>query len=204
MLNPIARNLLLAHYDEYFQPLNEPEYADRNDADHPCRGLMVVRMLTRTPDGRMMQTLATVGASQRALPREEGGGERRNEYVVFLPADWDLEDEKHRWIMDMLADLADYTCEADRPLTYGHRIDMYGEEPDFLPEDVNMTGCVLLEPFGGARPELLTCRTGLFSRVSIIHMMPVTAKEMELNDEALQRLFYPESGEVRFLCARKR
>ena len=50
----------------------------------------------------------------------------------------------------------------------------------------------------------LACRTGLFSRVSIIHMMPVTASEMEMDDEALQRLFYPESGEVRFLCARKR
>ena len=78
MLNPIARDLLMAHYDEHFQPLNEPEFAERDSDAHPCEGLVVVRMLTRTPDGRMMQALVTIGASQRALPREEGGGERRN------------------------------------------------------------------------------------------------------------------------------
>lgn len=204
MLNPIARNLLMAHYEEVFQPLNEPEFAERDADGHPCEGLVVVRMLTRTPDGRMMQALATIGASQRALPREEGGGERRNEYVAFIPADWDLDDEKHQWIMDMLGDLADYTCEIDRPLTYGHRVDMYGAEPDFLPEDVNMSACVLLEPFDGKRPEVLTCRTGIFSRVSLIHMAPITAAEMEMDYDALADMHYPESGEVRFLCERKR
>lgn len=204
MLNPIARNLLMAHYEEVFDPLNEPEFAERDSDGHPCAGLMVVRMLTRTPDGRMMQALATIGASQRRLPREEGGGECRNEYVAFLPADWDLDDEKHQWVMDMLGDLADYTCEVNRPLTYGHRIDMYGEEPDFLPEDVNMTGCILLEPFGGKRPEALSCRTGLFSRVSLIHMAPITAAEMEMDADDLRRQLYPDSGEVRFLCERRR
>lgn len=204
MLNPIARNLLMAHYEEVFQPLNEPEFAERESEEHPCRGLLVVRMLTRTPDGRMMQALATIGASQRALPREEGGGEARNEYVVFVPAQWDLEAEENLWVLDMLGDLADYTCEIDRPLTYGHRIDMYAEDPSDLPEDVNMTGCFLMEPFGGERPELRAIRTGIFSKVSLIHMMPVTAQEMEMDDDALQRLFYPGSGEVRFLCDRRR
>ena len=204
MLNPIARHLLMAHYDELFQPLNEPDFAERDSDAHPCRGLMVVRMLTRTPDGRMMQALATIGASQRALPRDRDGGERRNEYVVFLPADWDLDDEKHQWIMDMLGDLADYTCEVDRPLTYGHHVDMYGDEPDFLPEGVNMTGCVLLPPYGGRRPEALTCRTGLISRVSLIHMMPITADELQMDYEALLDRFYPADGETRFLCERNR
>lgn len=204
MLNPIARNLLMAHYDEHFQPLNEPEFAERDSDAHPCGGLLVVRMLSRTPDGRMMQALATIGASQRALPREKDGGERRNEYVTFVPADWDLEDEKHQWIMDMLGDLADYTCEVDRPLTYGHHVDMYGDDTQDMPADMNMTGCVLLEPFGGAKPELLTCRTGLFSKVSLIHMMPVTAQELKLGYEELTKQFYPESGEMRCLCERKR
>ncbi len=81
---------------------------------------------------------------------------------------------------------------------------MYSDEPDALPEDVNMTGCVLLEPFGGKRPEMLSCRTGLFSRVSLIHMMPVTASELEEDVVELQRRFYPEDGSVCFLCARKR
>lgn len=205
MLNPFARNLLMAHYDEHFQPLNEPDFAERDSDAHPCGGLMVVRMLSRTPDGRMMQALATIGASQRALPREKDGGERRNEYVTFLPADWDLDDEKHQWILNMLGDLADYTCEVDRPLTYGHHVEMYTDDDAVdLPEDVNMTGCVLMKPFGGARPELLTCRTGLFSKVSLIHMMPVTAEELKLDHAKLVNRFYPAAGAAEFLCARQR
>ena len=104
MLNPIARRLLMAHYDEIFQPLTEPEFAERDTDGHPCAGLMVVRMLTRTPDGRMMQALATIGASQHSLPREEGGGENRNEYVMFVPADWNLEEERNRGDHNLLAD----------------------------------------------------------------------------------------------------
>lgn len=204
MLNPIAQRLLASHYAEFFEPLNEPEFAEREDESHPCAGLTVMRMLCRRPDGQMMQVLATIGASAHRLPREQGGGEARNEYITFLPADWDMDDEKNQWILDMLGDLADYTAEAKRPLTYGHSVDMYGADPDFLPEDVNMSACALLSPFGSKKPELLTCRTGLLSRVSIIHMMPVTAVELMDGVDALKKRFWPESGEVRFLCARKR
>ena len=208
MLNPIARNLLMAHYEEIFQPLNDPEFAERDSEAHRCAGLVVVRMLTHTPDGRLMQAVATIGASQRALPRDKrdpNSGEARNEYVIFVPADWDLDKEENQWVLDLLGDLADYTCgEVERPLTYGHRLDMYGGDPDALPEGVNMTGCILLEPFGGARPELRSLRTGLFSRVSLLHAMPITAAEMEMDEEALQERFYPASGEVRFLCAHSR
>ncbi len=204
MLSPFARNLLMAHYTEVFEPLNEPDFAERDGDAHPCAGLMVVRMLTRTPDGRLMQALATIGASQRVLPREEGGGESRNEYVVFVPAHWDLEKPENQWVMDMLGDLADYTCSTDRALTYGHCLDMYSQVPDFLPKDVHMTGCVLLEPFGGRRPEMLTCHTGQFRKVRILHMMPVTTGEMELDEATLTERFYPVSGETRFLCERSR
>lgn len=204
MLNPIAKRLLASHYAEAFQPLNEPEFAEREDERHPCRGLAVMRMLCRRPDGQLMQVLGTIGASAHRLPRERDGGECRNEYVTFVPADWDLDDEKHQWILDMLGDLADYTAETKRPLTYGHSVDMYGSDRDYLPDDVNMTACMLMEPYDGRQPELLTCRTGLLSRVSIIHMMPVTAEELKDGYDALADRFYPESGEVRFLCARSR
>ena len=70
MLNPIARNLLIAHYDEAFQPLNEPEYAERDSDAHPCGGLMVVRMLTRTPDGGMMQAVATLPICEKVYPSD--------------------------------------------------------------------------------------------------------------------------------------
>lgn len=204
MLNRFAQRLLMAHYEELFQPLNEPEFAERDSDAHPCGGLLVVRMLSRRPDGQLMQVLATIGASQRRLPHDPEGGEARNEYILFVPPDWNLEEEQHQWVMDMLGDLADYTCQTNRPLSYGHTLDMYGSDPDALPEGVNMTGCVLLKPFAGRRQEALTCRTGLFSRVSIIHAMPVTAQELTLDESALQEQFYPAGDAVRFLCERFR
>lgn len=204
MLNTFAKRRLARHYAEHFQPLNEPEYAERDDGSHSCRGLNVMRMLCRRPDGRLMQVLGTIGASQSRLPREKGGGEPRNEYVIFVPAEWDLDREEHQWVLNLLGDLADYTCDVKKPLTYGHRVDMYSDASELLPEDVNMTGCALLEPLGGKCPELHSCRTGLLSRVSILHVMPITADELQLEGEKLQEQFYPKSGEVKFLCARKR
>lgn len=188
-----------------FQPLNDSPVASRRNTPPGCPDLSVMRMLSRRPDGQMMQVLATIGASEFRLPREKGVPANRNEYVTFLPANWDLDDPKHKWIMDMLADVSDFTAEVKEPFYYGHKLEMTdGSALHHAADDVNMAGVVLLAPLNDEREETITCRTGLFSRVNIIHMMPVTAQELTRKPTELIAQFYPESGEARYLCARSR
>lgn len=205
MLNPIARRLLEQHYMNLFQPLNDSPVAVRRNTPPGCPDLSVMRMLSRRPDGQLMQVLATIGASEFRLPREKGVPAKRNEYLTFIPADWDMDDPQHRWVLDMLADVSDFTAEVRKPFYYAHKLDMAnGTSLHYADKDVNMAGVVLLAPLNDEREQTITCRTGLFSRVNIIHMMPVTAQELTRKPAELIAQFYPESGEVRYLCARSR
>lgn len=205
MPNPLARNLLEQHYKKLFQPLGECTFTSRNNSRGGCPDLTVMRMLSRRADGQLMQVLATIGVSEFRLPREDGIPANRNEYVTFVPADWDMDDPKHRWVLDMLADLSDYTAENHVAIYYGHKVDMTDSDALYnADEDVSMAGVVLLAPLNDEREECITCRTGILSRVNIIHMMPVTGGELQQMPSELIRRFYPDSGEARYLCARKR
>jgi len=205
MLNPIARNLLEQHYKKLFQPLGDCTFSRRTNPRKGCPDLTVMRLLSRGADGQLMQVLATIGVSEFRLPRENGIPANRNEYVTFLPADWNMDDPKHRWVMDILADLSDYTAEEHVSIYYGHTMDMTdGDALYNADKDINMAGIVLLAPLNDESAECITCRTGFFSQVNIIHMMPVTAQELKLKPSELIKQFYPDSGEVRFLCARQR
>lgn len=205
MLNAIARTLLERHYAKVFQPLTDSPVTSRRNTPPGCPDLFVMRMLSQAPNGQLMQVLATIGASEFALPREKGIPANRNEYVTFVPADWDMDAPEHRWVLDMLADVSDFTADAREPFYYAHKLDMTeATAPCLTNEENNMAGVVLLAPLNDEREQTMTCRTGLFSRVNIIHMMPVTAAELKQTPAELIRNFYPESGELRFLCARKR
>ena len=205
MLNPIARQLLVQHYQRMFEPLNDCPVAVRTNTVPGYPELSLMRMLSRRPDGQLMQVLATIGASETKLPRREGIPGRRNEYVTFLPADWDLDDPKHRWIMDLLANAADFAAVEHADFYYGDRLDMRGSAaPSQTDPDVNMAGCMLLAPLNNEDEGFMTCRTGLFTRVNIIHIMPITAEELEGERAGLRERFYPDSGEPCYLCARSR
>lgn len=205
MLSPIAKQLLVQHYQRMFEPLNDCPVAVRTNTVPGYPELSLMRMLSRRPDGQLMQVLATIGASETKLPRREGIPGRRNEYITFLPADWDLEAPEHRWIMDLLADVADFAAEERTDFYYADRLDLrVGTALEHADDDVNMVGCMLLAPLNNEDEDFMTCRTGLFTRVNIIHIMPITAEELESERTGLRERFYPDSGEPCYLCARSR
>lgn len=205
MLSHTAQVLLKQHYQRMFEPLNDCPVAVRTNTAPGFPELQVMRMLARRPDGQLMQVLGTIGASVTKLPRREGVPCQRNEYVTFLPADWDLDDPKHKWVMDMLADASDFAAEQRVDFYYADRLDMReGTAPSHADADINMVGCMLLAPLNNEDEAFMTCRTGLFSRVNIVHVMPITAEELEADRAGLRERFYPESGEPRYLCARSR
>lgn len=205
MLNPIALRLLSQHYMRMFEPLNDCPVAHRNNIVPGCPDIYLMRMLAQRPDGQLMQVLATLGASAARLPRRKGIPAQRNEYVTFLPADWDLDDPRHRWVMDMLADVSDFAARQHEDFYYADTLDLReGTAITHADKDVNMAACILLAPMNNEDEAFITCRTGLFSRVNIIHIMPITAEELKMKRADLRDRFYPDSGEACYLCARSR
>lgn len=209
-LNPIASRLLFRHYVEHIDPLDEPMIATRAAQDKSQPQLEIIRMLATLPGIGLVQVIGTIGASARRLPREATAPARRFEYVTFVPAAWDLTTEDHQWVLDMLANLADYACETVQPLSIGHTLDMCPGEGD-VPADVNMVGAALLPPNVIRSEGFPLCRTGLFGSTALIHMMPVTQEEIRLSNEAPDKLawlmerFYPDDGAApRILCQRSR
>ena len=100
-MNPIARHLLYNHYCDYLDPLNEPEFAQRQDANPALPPVEVVRMLITGPGHQLMQAICTMGVSDVRLRRGRAKSPRHVEFMALVPAAWDLQDPEHWWVMDM-------------------------------------------------------------------------------------------------------
>lgn len=209
---------LYQHYIKYFGAEKEPMIF-HTIVDAPESLHIDVVHLAPTED-RPFQVLATIGASDYAMRPKPHDLTDRNEYVTFVPADWDLGDEKYRWVVGLLQEVARYPHEAKTMITYSHTLDFSGPMEELQSDDFNMCGAGLLFPQVCEDTNVLRCRTGLLETVTILHMMPLTRVEMDAiiarrrhgdlakGDFDWSDMFYPEDdaayGKMPFLCARKR
>ena len=204
---------LYQHYLKYFGADKEPMIF-HNLVDAPDALHVDVVHLTPTKD-RPFQVLATIGESDHAMRPKPHSLTDRNEYVTLLPADWDVNDEKYRWVLVLLQEVAQYPHEANTMLTYSHTLDFTSPMKELQSDNFNMCGAGLLFPQVCEDTNVLRCKTGLFETVTILHMMPLTRAEM---DESIARrekgqpdwsdMFYPEDDAayetLPFLCSCKR
>lgn len=201
---------LLQHYVRYFGAQEEPAIF-HTIVDAPDTLHIDVVHLAPTPE-RPFQVLATIGASDYKMKNAPKSLSARNEYVTFVPADWDLNQPEYRWIVGLLQAVASYPKDAETMISYGHTLDLTVDLEGLQSEDFNMLGAGLLFPEACDDPDVLRCKTGLLDTVTILHMMPLTRAEMdtiiarrEQGEPDWADLFYPEEEDaMRFLCARKR
>lgn len=202
---------LYKHYVKYFNATEEP----RIFHPHTKPGeLHVDIVLIKPSEAFPFQVLATIGASDIRLKKDPRTISDRNEYVAFVPADWDMTAPENVWVLNLLGATAQYPKETGELITYSHTIDCSAILEDLQSDDFNMTAVGLLFPEVTASG-VLRCKTGLFENVTILQMMPLTRAEM---DEIIARrekgtpdwadMFYPEDdtayNQMPFLCARKR
>lgn len=204
---------LYQHYISHFGADEEPmiyhSLVDAPDTLH-------IDVLSIAPTKeRPYRVLATIGASDHAMRPKPHSLTDRNEYVTFVPADWDLQAPEHRWVLVLLEDVAQYPRSADTMLTYSHTLDFSAPMADLQSDDFNMCGAGLLFPQACENTNVLRCKTGLMETVTILHMVPLTMAEMDRIIERRKQgdpdwtdMFYPEEDDARetlpFLCARKR
>ncbi len=206
MLSEKQFDKLYQHYLRFFGGYQEPTIL--HQIVTPPDALHVDIVVFPATKERPYQVLATIGASEYAMKQAPGGLSNRNEYVTFVPADWDMNDKANHWLWVMLQSIASYPRESGMTISYGHDLDLSADMEN-APDGVNMIGAVLLFP--QAFPvEVLRCKTGLFSNVTILHMMPITRAEMDQqmqNPDFCTDRFYPndEPDEaLSFVCARSR
>ncbi len=206
MLSEKQFDKLFDHYCRFFGSEPEPKIFHPRMPENE-KGWHLDIVLFAPTEERPYQVLATIGASDYAMKGRFADLSNRNEYVTFVPANWDLSDPKNRWVLHMLQVAAAYPREEQTVFTYGHDLDLSVIMEDY--PDTNMVGAVLLFP--EAYPvDILRCRTGLTSRATILHMMPVTRAELDeqmKDPEWCSDHFYPEddlSATPSFLCARQR
>lgn len=204
---------LYQHYLKYFGADKE-SMIFHTLVDNPGSLHIDVVHLPPTED-RPFQVLATIGASEHAMRPKPHSLTDRNEYVTFVPADWDLNDEKYRWVLVLLQAVAQYPHEAKTMITYSHTMDFSVMMEELQSDDFNMCGAGLLFPQVCEDTNVLRCKTGLLETVTILHMMPLTNAEMDAIIERRKQnkpdwsdMFYPEDDaayeKLPFLCARKR
>ena len=204
---------LYQHYIRHFGADEEPMIY-HNIVDAP--GMLHIDVVSLAPTkNRPFRVLATIGASDHAMRPKPDDLTDRNEYVTFIPADWDLGVPEHRWVLALLQDVAQYPFSAQTMITYAHTLDYSGPMADLQADDFNMCGAGLLFPEVCEDTGVLRCRTGLMETVTILHMMPLTRQEMDAIIARRQQgnpewsdMFYPEDdaeySRLPFLCARKR
>lgn len=211
-MNEKKFNKLYQHYVKYFAAQEEPRIFHPQT---PEGELHVDIVLIKPSRPFPFQVLCTIGASDVRMKKDPRTISDRNEYVTFVPADWDMTAAKNRWVLNLLGAVAHYPLETGELITYSHTIDCSEMLEELQSDDFNMTAAGLLFPEVTASG-VLRCKTGLFENVTVLHLMPLTA--VELNEINRRRengtpdwtdMFYPEDGESwatshPYLCARKR
>lgn len=209
---------LFQHYIRHFGADEEPMIY-HNLADAPDMLHIDVVSIAPTKE-RPYRVLATIGASDYAMRPKPHSLTDRNEYVTFVPADWDLQSPEHRWVLMLLQEVAQFPHGQQTMITYSHTLDFSAPMADLQSDDFNMCGAGLLFPQVCEDTDVLRCRTGLLETVTILHMMPLTRAEMDAiilrrkhgnpaeGDHDWSDMFYPENDaeydKLPFLCARRR
>lgn len=196
-------NKLFAHYVKYFEATEEPTILH----EIVTTGELHIDIVHIKPSQKYpFQVLATIGASDYKMPDYNRSLSPYNEYVTFVPADWDLTDPKHSWIIHWLIGIARYPQENKTSLSFCHTVDMTADAEEMFSDDFNMTAVQLFFPQAVDDTGILRCQTGLFEKVTILHMMPITRKELDTVkaksiDILMDRFYNYEEGNLDFVTA---
>ncbi len=164
-----------------------------------------VDTLVYRPDGKYPYwKLVTMGASDYPMPKSPGSLGRRNEYVMFVNPEEELDDkEQLLWYANKLYMIACYTIMEKVALSYGHSMEW---EPE---EGSDMVGVFLEMPQLMESVDFLRCKLGFLKEAVILQVIPLTRPELDqllkIGPEAFSNWLYPEDeGNAHVLAQRSR
>ncbi len=201
-VNSSAMNKLIAHFDKYFRQNNATVL-------HPALpSEMHIDVLVYPPNEVYpFWKLATMGASDYKMPDAQNALCERNEYMMFVSPEEDLSrlNDTLRFYHLMLMEVAHYPCSSKVAITYGHSLEWRETEGS------DMIGAFIEMPQIIQDPEVLYCKTGLFTKTACLQVVLLTSADieqlMQIGPRAFSSYLYPDpeyDAPVHFLCEKNR
>ena len=147
--------------------------------------------------------LVTMGTSDFKMPNAKGQLGDRNEYMMAVAPDVDLNDpEVYNWYFTTLQGIAMSPIEGNYFMSYGHSTEWPAEE------NSDMVGAYITMPQIMEDVGFLRCKLGLMKQVILLQTVLLTRQEidklMEIGSQAFDDFLYPDEGEPHYLCEKNR
>ena len=187
-------NKFIKHIDYYFQ---------QSDCTilHPIVANPHIDVLFYKPNNAYPYwKLVTMGASDYKMPPLNPSLGDRNEYIMFIDSNENLEDEKIRFkYYNYLMEVALFPIHHNCHITYGHSLEWPVEQNE------EMEGAFIELPQIITNPNVLHCKLGLLKTITCLQVILLTRKDInklqEIGPEQFSNFLYPEDNSPRhFLC----
>lgn len=191
---------IINHFDKYFAQTDSMVL-------HPIvdNGFHIDVLLYKPNEKYPFWKLVTMGASDYKMPTVSNTVSQHNEYIMFVHADEDLENQEIvGWYFNKLVMIAAFAHDNQCHITYGHSFEWQNNDPDD-----EMIAAFIEFPQIIKTIEILRCKTGLLKNVACLQVVLLNKNEldllMKLGPQAFSEYLYPEDGgESHFLCEMKR
>lgn len=188
---------LTHHFDQYFQQTD-------SSVIHPIVMEPHIDALLYAPNEVYPYwKLVTMGASDFKMPGPKKPLGNRNEYIMFIDPNEDLDNkETMNWYFNKLLQVAQYPIQSNTFITYGHSV-------EWAPNDEEeMVGAFLELPQIVQDTGVLRCKLGLLKTAVCLQVVLLNRKEvqmlLDIGPQMFSECLYPEEGQPHFICERSR
>ena len=197
-MNTKEMEKLTEHYNRYFGQ-NESMVLHAEEMEPHIDALLY------PPEGKYpFWKLVSMGASDHKMNAPKGTPGDRNEYMMFIAADEDMNDEQIAgYYFNRLMQVAMFPMESDCFITFGHSI-------EWKPlEDEEMVGAFLELPQLMEDVGILHCKLGLTKTAVCLQVIMLNRAEMDklmtIGPQSFDAWLYPDgNAPCHFLCERIR
>ncbi len=196
-MNAIERNVLIRHFNRYFEQDNGFILQTKNTNPR------IDGLLCAPNEKYPYWKLATLGASDYKMPAPKDSLGSRNEYVMFIDAEEDLtKQENLDWYFRRLLEVAVTPVFQKTFLSCGNSIERPEEEGE------EMVGVYLGVPQVIGDVGILRCKLNPFKTAACLQVILLNREEFdrlqEIGSKAFNDYLYPKEGPRHFLCQRHR
>lgn len=190
----------MKHCDLYFEQTNCTVLHPIHDSEYHIDVL-----LYRPTQKYNFWKLVTMGASDYKMPAIKNTIGSRNEYIMFVDEEVDLDNQKTLyWFHNNLIKVALFAYANKTHITYAHSFEWKNNDPND-----EMIAAFIEFPQVIENPAILHCKLGPFETVACLQVVLLNKSEldmlMRIGPQAFSEYLYPEDGSAaHFLSERNR
>ena len=188
-------NNLIGHFQYCFNQECSKIYTTDNDDE-----LKVDFLLFEPNEDFPFYKVVSAGASDYQMPQSNGLLPNRNEYIIFLSKDFNIQSDEFNWYLNLINYVATYAYYVKASITYSHAIDIKQLNNEKYPAVFINFPEIYNDSY------ILRCKLSMFKTCACLQLMPMTNQELdELTQYGVAKIldtYYPKEGKPIFLADR--